>query len=127
MKPTNIDLRVISYIAQFGSVEQKKILARFPDKKYKTESRLRAMSGLMTNPPENYVPALLEDRINYMNAGTERSVECFRITEAGLAALKVFRKHQKRAFWHGLITRIARFLPRGSRTRRHLIRQYHNQ
>ncbi len=127
MKPTNTDLKVISYIAQFGTVEENKILAKFPNDKYATETRLRAMSGLMTNPPDNYVPALLEDRINYMNTGTHRSIECFRITDAGRAALKVYQKHCSRPFWQGLMTRVARLLPRNSRTRTHILRHRHNR
>ncbi len=114
MKLTNIDLKVIEYISRFDSVDGNKILSKFPDEIYETEFRLKALSGILRENPENCVPSLLEDRINYNNIGTSRSVECFRITDAGRAVLAAhITKHEEKKprFLDKVVGTVSRYLP----------------
>ncbi len=112
MKTSDIDYWVLEYIAQFDSVDENKILAKFPNEKFKTGRRLRAMSGVLTGNPENCVPSLLENRLDYQNIGTSHSVECFRLTDMGRMVLEErCAQTPKKSFSKRLFRATVRLIP----------------
>ncbi len=112
MKASDFDYSVLEYVAQFDSVDENKILAEFPNDKFRTGRRLGAMSGVLAGNPENCVPSLLENRIDYQNCGTAHSVECFRITENGRLVLEELRSRPaKKSFSKKILGATAKVLP----------------